>query len=206
MRRSLISILFERFFARKLWGAWRGCIEAGVIPGSGGIVFLGDSITHQARWDLMFPHSAARNFGIGGERSEHLLLRLDPMVSLRPEKIFILIGSNDVAAARSIDDICQDVETLVERLQAQLPGCPIHLQGVMPRARKMVARIRELNARYAQIAARRGLGFIDLFPAFDDGAGMLKKEFTYDAIHLTGSGYAVWRAILEPHVTGRSGS
>lgn len=200
MRRSLIGMLFERFFARKLWGAWRGCIEVAAVPGCGGIAFLGDSITHQARWDLIFPDIATRNFGIGGERSEHLLLRLDPLISIRPEKVFLLIGSNDIAAARRIEDIAADVEAIVERLQAALPGCPIHLQTVMPRARKMVERIRALNLRYQQIAARRGIGFIDLFPALDDGKGMLKKEFTYDAIHLTGAGYEVWRQLLAPHV------
>ena len=200
MARRLVSILFERLIARKLWAAWRGCIEAAAVPGCGGIAFLGDSLTHNARWELLFPDRATRNFGIGGERSEHLLLRLDPLISIRPEKMFILIGSNDLAAGRTVEEVCTDVESLLERLQSALPGCPLYLQTVIPRSRKLAERIRELNRRYAEIAARRGVPLIDLFPALDDGAGLLKKEYTYDAIHLTGAGYRVWRDILEPHI------
>lgn len=83
---KLKRVLVERLFMRKLWNAFRSGIEDTVVPGSGGVAMLGDSITHFARWELLFPDMKLRNFGIGGERSEHLLLRLEPLFALRPER------------------------------------------------------------------------------------------------------------------------
>jgi lysophospholipase L1-like esterase len=178
---------------RKPWASFRTSIEAGVIPGSGGIAFLGDSLTHVARWDLMFPGVATRNFGISGERSEHLLARLEPLVRLKPQKIFVLIGSNDLTGDVPIDEIASNVDKLLEQLRTRLPECTLYLQGVMPRARAYAERIRALNGRYAAIAQQRQLVFIDLFPLFDDGTGQLRAEYTADSLHLVGAGYAVWR-------------
>ncbi|HSW14082.1 MAG TPA: GDSL-type esterase/lipase family protein [Solimonas sp.] len=206
MKRSLLGILVERLIMRKLWSAYRDGLEVGAVPGCGGVVFLGDSLTHNGRWELMFPDSPVRNFGIGGERSEHLLTRLQPIISVQPSKIFILIGTNDLAANRTIDAISADVDTLVERLQAALPGCALHLQTLMPRKQKFAARIRQINTRYQAIATRRGIPCIDLFPAFDDGTGTLRKELTWDALHLSGRGYQVWRDLLAPHVLAGSRS
>lgn len=202
MKRNPFFVLLERVFSQKLWNAWRDAIAAAAVPGSGGVVFVGDSITHQARWDLMFPNVATRNFGISGERSEHLLLRLEPIVSIRPSQIFILIGTNDLAAKRTIDEIGADVGRVIERLQAALPDCRIHLQTVMPRAPKFAERVRALNVRYREIAARLGVELIDLFPAFEDGRGALRKELTYDAIHLLGQGYRQWQGVIAPYVGG----
>ncbi len=200
MRRSLTSMLIERLISRKLWRMWRDGLEMAAVPGSGGIVFLGDSITHNARWDLMFPNIATRNFGINGERSEHLLTRLEPIISIQPTKVFILIGTNDLAVGRTVDEISADVDGIVHRLQTALPDCTVYLQSVLPRAKKFAARIHALNARYRQIADQRGAEFIDLFPAFDDGTGTLKKELTYDVLHLMGQGYRLWHDIIESRV------
>ncbi len=184
----------------RLWVQCRTGIEAAVVPGSGGIVFLGDSLTHIGRWDLMFPDVATRNFGISGECSNHLLLRLGPIVNLRPAKLFLLIGSNDLARGRSIQQIGADVAGILDALAAALPGCKLHLQTVMPRARKFAGRVRALNALYAEIAAQRGLALIDLFPLFDDGTGKIRQEVTNDDLHLLGAGYAIWRDALAPYV------
>jgi lysophospholipase L1-like esterase len=197
---NLKQKLYEALVARKIWRAWRGAIEAAVVPGAGGIVMLGDSLTHLGRWELLFPQLRLCNFGIGGERSEHLLQRLQPVFALRPEKVFVLIGSNDLGTGRRHADIVRDVEALLAALKAGLPGCALHLQGVPPRQRKFARRIRALNAAYAEIARRQRIPFIDLYPLFDDGSGELRAALGYDRLHFSGAGYAVWREALAPYL------
>ena len=186
--------------ARKFWTAMRNGISEAVVPGSGGIAMFGDSLTHLARWDILFPGQPVCNFGIGGERSAHLLQRLEPLIRQRPDRIFILIGTNDLASGLAPAEIGANVDEILRRLRTALPECRLHLQGVMPRARKFAARIEALNVVYVELARRHGAIWIDLFPAFDDGSGQMQAGCTYDGLHLNGSGYVRWREQLMPHI------
>lgn len=195
----LSRVLTERLM-RKLWASWRSGIEDSVVPGCGGVVFLGDSITHIGRWDLLFPGVAVRNFGVSGERTVHVLTRLAPVLQVQPQKIFLLIGTNDLASGVSTAEICANVGEILDRLATQLPACRLYLQGVMPRAKKYAPAVKALNAAYRALAEPRGITFIDLFPTFDDGNGEIAAHFTYDRLHLMGAGYAAWRALLQPYI------
>lgn len=190
------------WLSRQGLAAFRSGIESAVVDGCGGTVMLGDSITHIGRWDLLFPDARLRNLGIAGERSAHLLDRLEPLIRIRAEKLFLLIGTNDVGAGITVEEIAVNVATLLDTLAARLPGCRLHLQSVMPRQRKFAPTIRQLNARYAEIAAQRGIVFIDLYPLFDDGRGEIRAELSHDRLHLTGAGYAIWRSALSPYILG----
>jgi len=196
---ALVRALTEKVLG-KTWDALRSGIADSVVPGSGGIAMFGDSITHFGRWDLLFPDARTRNFGISGERSGHLLMRLDPLVRLKPDKVFILIGTNDLASGLKPDDIASNVDSLLWQLRAALPDAALHLQGVMPRARRYADRIRVLNAAYRDLASRHSAAFIDLFPVFDDGSGELDSRCTLDRLHLHGAGYARWRDALAAYV------
>lgn len=200
--RNPLAVLLERLFMQPLWAQFRSGLEHAAVADSGGVLFLGDSITHFGRWDLMFPTIATRNFGISGERSGHLLERLAPIIGIKPHKIFILIGTNDLATKIKIDEISANVARLVDELKRALPECKIYLQTVMPRAGKFTERVKALNARYAQIAAQKNIPLIDLFPLLDDGAGVIRKEVSNDNLHLMGPGYKIWRDAIAPHVLG----
>jgi len=84
--------------------------EASVVPFRDGetVVFLGDSITHGGRyvadlqlfWSLRHPGSnvTLHNAGVSGQRANHGLVRYDwDVAALKPDRVFILFGMNDVA-------------------------------------------------------------------------------------------------------------
>lgn len=200
---KLSRAITERLF-RKTWDGWRSAISLGVQPGMGGVVFLGDSLTHMGRWELMFPRTLVRNLGIGGERTEHILKRLDPVVQIKPEKLFLLIGTNDLASGFTPAEIAANVEAILNQLARDLPSCKLHLQSALPRQKKYAERIKALNAEYQAIAARRGVSYVDLYSLLDDGTGELKAECTYDRLHLSGPGYTIWRDALRPYVEGNA--
>ena len=196
-----LKIALGELLIGKVRAAVRDQIADAAVAGAGGIAFFGDSITHFAKWDLLFPGVATRNLGIGGDRTAHLLERLEPVVAMKPDKLFLLIGTNDLNVGFTVEETAANLETLIARLRERLPACRIYLQSVMPAKRRLAQRIRALNARYREIAAKHGVPFIDLFPVFDDGTGQLRGEHTYDVLHLSGAGYIAWRDTIAPFVT-----
>ncbi|MDM4769152.1 GDSL-type esterase/lipase family protein [Solimonas sp. SE-A11] len=186
----------------KLWEQMRSTLDATAPRDCGGVLFLGDSITILGRWELLFPGLRVLNFGIPGERSEHLLARLEPVVRVRPDKLFLMIGTNDLSRGVPVPDIASNVEKILVELRRELPECRLFLQTVLPCRRKLAPQIQDLNARYAAIAASQGLSLIDLYPLFDDGSGQIRRELSNDQLHLLGPGYAIWGRAIVPAVLG----
>jgi lysophospholipase L1-like esterase len=63
---------------------------------SGINAFLGDSITNGGRWNQLFPDVRTANFGVDGDCSRHVLARLQPVIALKPARVFLMIGTNDL--------------------------------------------------------------------------------------------------------------
>lgn len=196
----MIGFLIERLVLQKLWRSWRSGINSAVVPGSGGVAFLGDSITHGGRWDLLLPTVSTRNFGISGERTDHLLTRLEPLIALQPKKLFILIGTNDLTKGVGLPTIAQNVDQLIARLKNET-SCEIYLQSVLPRAKKFAERIKSLNELYRNVADKHAVTFVNLYPLFDNGEGQLRAELTDDELHLLGPGYDIWRKAIHDLVS-----
>ena len=173
---------------------------AATVPGSGIVVFLGDSITAGGRWDLLFPEIQSRNFGVDGESSHHILARLAPVIRLKPAKLFLLIGTNDLGGGANENSIVSNVSKILDQLKTALPRCRIYLQTVLPREAGFTTRVESLNRRYVQLAQAKGVVLIDLFSLFDDGNGRLRHDLTADSLHLLSTGYEVWRAAIAPYV------
>jgi len=57
------------------------------------VVFIGDSITDGAEWEDLFPSLKIANRGIGGDRTDGVLKRLDSIYSTSASRAFIMIGS-----------------------------------------------------------------------------------------------------------------
>ena len=51
---------------------------------------------------------------------------------------------------------------------------------------------KRINDMLADLAAKRGLGLLDVFPLFADESGSLAPEDTVDGIHLTADNYLRW--------------
>jgi lysophospholipase L1-like esterase len=58
--------------------------------------------------------------------------------------------------------------------------------------------IQRLNQRIALIAQAEKVQFLDLHAEFADAQGDLREDLTTDGLHLSPTGYAMWRSQLEP--------
>ena len=62
----------------------------------GDVVFLGDSLTDEARWEELFAGLAVRNRGVPGDTTADVLARLEPIARAEPAQVFLMIGTNDL--------------------------------------------------------------------------------------------------------------
>lgn len=71
------------------------------------IIFLGNSITDGGEWSELFADLSIKNRGISGDNSAGVLNRLDEVYSRHPVKVFLLIGTNDLARNLSPDSVAK---------------------------------------------------------------------------------------------------
>lgn len=173
------------------------------------IVFLGNSITDGGEWQELFQMGNVKNRGISSDVIDGVRDRLSQVTDGHPQKIFLLIGINDVSHHLGVTKIAEKYERLVKEIRRQTPGTQLYLQSVMPinndfarykNLRGEEQTVVDLNKRILRIAEENGAVYIDLWPALADSAGKLKRGYTNDGLHLTGDGYKAWISLIEPYV------
>ena len=177
---------------------------------SSDIVFVGNSITDGCEWAELFQNRHVKNRGISGDRADWLLGRLDSILAAHPKKLFLMIGTNDLAAGRTPDEIVRDVERLIDRFQSESKWTKIYVQSILPvngdqftqypshyeHARLIVP----TNKRLEALCHEKGVTYLDVWGALADDEGRLDRRYTNDGLHLMGTGYLVWRDAIRIHV------
>jgi len=176
-----------------------------------GVLFLGDSITDgwrgkpKAIFEAAFGAHKPLNFGISGDRTQHLLWRIQngELDALKPKAAVIMIGTNNIGqkdpepAASAIAGI----QAIVAHLKKATPGTKILLLGVFPRGEKPDhphrAQIKEINDAIAKI---EGVRFLDIGPRFLQPDGSIAKEIMPDFLHLSEKGYQIWADAIKGEV------
>lgn len=173
------------------------------------IVFLGNSITDGAEWYELLGNKRIRNRGISADVTEGILLRLDAITKLKPAKIFIMIGVNDLSRNMTVNEITANYTAILERIRAESPKTIVYVESVLPvnPATGMALNhtnktdlIIELNARLKELAAEFGHTYIDLFSLMADANNHLPRKYSIDGLHLTYAAYSVWAEAIRPYV------
>ena len=174
------------------------------------IVFLGNSITDGCEWAELFNNRHIKNRGISADRLGWLLDRLDPIVNGHPKKLFLMIGTNDLAAGTPAAEVVANVRKIVERFQSESPRTKLYVQSVFPvndSFKKYAAKhgrhdadIVAVNKGLQALCAEKGIVYIDLWTLLADKNGKLRADLTNDGLHLMGEGYIVWRDAVLPYV------
>ncbi|MEP2508397.1 MAG: GH92 family glycosyl hydrolase [Reichenbachiella sp.] len=169
------------------------------------IIFLGNSITDGAEWSELFGNSNVKNRGIGGDDTDGILERLKEVTSSEPEKIFLMIGTNDLAYGKSVEYITSNYDRIIEQIKKESTNTQIYLQSVLPvddeiHPTRPNSSIRKLNDYLQQLASKEGLSFIDLSPHFESENTKLNKAYSIDGLHLNGAGYILWKDIIQPYI------
>lgn len=155
-------------------------------------MMLGDSITDEGLWDELLNNDTIQNRGISGDTTDGVLERLNPM-GKNIEKVFIMIGVNDIMRGKSVDEIYSNYLRIIQVFKEK--DIKIHIQSTLyigeSRKADFNPKVEELNKRLEKYASENKITFINLNPIFAPNK-VLKKEFTFDDLHLNGSAYKLW--------------
>jgi lysophospholipase L1-like esterase len=180
--------------------------------GDADLLFIGDSITEgwegagKDVWQQHYGNRKAMNLGIGGDRTQHVLWRLDNgnIEGLHPKLAVIMIGTNNSNRDdNTADEIADGIKAIVAKLRERLPEMKILLLGVFPRGethnpqREKIARFNEL-AR--QVADGQAVRYLDIKEKFLNEDGSISKEIMPDYLHLSPQGYEIWASSIEERV------
>ncbi len=160
------------------------------------IVMVGDSITDAAEWGDLFPEKTIANRGINGDTTAGVLDRLDSILATRADKAFIMLGINDIKRQVPSSRIISNYTNIVRMLNQS--GMTVHIQSIFyagARYKQLNPVVAEVNELLEELAEHEGLIFIDTNSALrsDD---RLDARYSFDDLHLNGSGYEVWRKLL----------
>lgn len=171
----------------------------------GGTVFVGASGVERCPLDMAFPGKAVYNRGIGGDRIEGVLERLDcTVIALAPKEIFVMVGSNDVTwpADYRKGNLRIGYERLFRALKAVAPQARIVATSLTPidkRADRLGTCIEELriaNGHMRDVAEEMGLEYIDLYAKLVSDKGLLRPGLASDGVHFSLAGYVEWFDML----------
>ncbi|MBC5828899.1 MAG: GDSL family lipase [Candidatus Eremiobacteraeota bacterium] len=164
------------------------------------LLFLGDSIIDRwttvgkAVWDEEYAPVNAANFGISGDRTQYLLWRIQngELEGLSPKLVVILIGTNNLAAAKA-EDIARAIGVIVATVRGKLPTSNVLLLGILPRGAKpgdpKRDKINTVNSRIAQLASDPMVHYLDIGKVFLNSDGAISPELMPDYLHPSAKGY-----------------
>lgn len=177
---------------------------------SSDIVFLGNSITDGGEFTEMLGDLSVKNRGINSDDILGVTERIGSIVDGKPQKIFLLIGINDISHNLSVNEMARLYENLVKIIKERTPDTELYIQSVMPinndfkRYRNLFGKgkvLKELNLSLGEIAKRYNATYIDLWDALVlPGSDKLNPDFTNDGLHLMGEGYLRWIELIKNYI------
>ncbi len=166
------------------------------------VVFFGDSITSGYKIEEFYPKNNVINSGTGGDTTEDLLERMEDVYKYNPSKVFILIGINDLNRGKSIDEILDNIQRIVNNIKTNREYTNIYIESVYPINRNVFEdkdysfnndisndTIKELNDRLSNLCKENSIQYVDVYNNLIDSEGNLKKDYTKEGLHLTDLGY-----------------
>ncbi len=194
---------------------WKNRHEAAVRMteyGRADVAFLGDSITQgwnesgDEVWDRQIAPLKAANFGFSGDRTDHVLWRLQngELIGMHPKLVVLMIGTNNIGQGGTPEQTAEGVRAVVKYLNDHLPKTRVLLLGIFPRAESPDDPYRQRVAlatdQFKSIADGRRDVFLDIGSSFLDSKGTLSPDIFPDALHPNEKGYQIWASAVTPSI------
>src|SRR4051794_32709257 len=190
------------------------------MDGNVGLLFVGDSITDGWRnfgprggrdvFEKSYRRYRPLNIGIGGDRTQHVLWRLDADEGqgINPKVAVVMIGTNNLGS-NSNEEIVAGVTKIVHALRQKLPSTKVLLLGIFPRDEKPDTqnrnRIKAINTELAKLDDDgKTVKYLDIGDKFLEPDGTLPRDpegtqhTMSDALHPNAKGYQVWADAMKP--------
>ena len=200
---------------------WRSYRELNRIARKGQILFTGSSLMEQFPVQEIAASMGCEkliyNRGIGGTTTDEFLAHVDTvLLELEPSKVFINIGTNDIAPRDDgeywQDHLLRNYEKILTILRDRLPDTEVYMMAYYPvhpdlpgapawtriafQTRSNEA-IRDTNHKLRALADRMHCHFLDCNAGITDEQGRQRAEFSQEGMHMYPAAYVeVFRALL----------
>ncbi len=176
------------------------------------LLFLGDSITDnwptlgKESWDKLAPYKPA-NFGIGGDRTEHVLWRVlnGELDGISPKVVVLNIGTNNIGDGNHADEkpewAAAGVEKIVEVIRQKLPQSKVLLLAIFSRNGKdseLNRKAIRVNQIISKLDDGKAIRYLDIGKHFLDENGETPNEIMPDKLHPYAKGYEIWFEAMRP--------
>jgi beta-glucosidase len=173
------------------------------------VLFIGDSITQgwegegKKVWSKYYASRKAVNLGIGGDRTQHVLWRLDhaPLDNVKPKAAVVMIGTNNSNAEDNTPgQIAEGVRAIVRRIRDRLPQTKILLLAIFPRGENYNSqrgKLCQVNQVLQKLDDGQQVFLLDIGHRFLNDEGLLPADVMPDYLHLTARGYQIWAESIE---------
>lgn len=173
------------------------------------VIFIGDSITHgwegagKEVWERYYAPRTAVNLGIGGDRTQHILWRLDNgnLNGLKPKAAVVMIGTNNSNGEdNTVEQIADGVTAIVQKLRTKLPDTKTLLLAIFPRSENpspQRGKILQVNQILQKLADDSHVFWVDFGHKFVTAEGVIPRDLMPDYLHLTPKAYEIWAASIE---------
>ena len=197
------------------WMARHQAMNARAQQGHIDLIYVGDSIVEgyetQGKdiWDRYYAPRHALNLGISGDRTEHVLWRLDHgnLDGLAPTLAIVMIGQNN-GGRNTADEIGAGVTAVVQQIRAKLPTTKILLLAIFPRRAKPTQErtvLAKASRIAAQLADNHTIFYLDINQIFLRPDGSIPAELMPDFEHPSAKGYRLWAEAIELTVAALMG-
>lgn len=181
------------------------------------VVFIGDSITQgwegagREVWAKYYAHRNAVNLGIGGDRTQHVLWRLDNgnLEGLKPKAAVVMIGTNNSNGEdNTVEQIADGVTAIVKRLREKLPETKVLLVAIFPRLENPApqrGKVLQVNQVLQRLGDNQQVFYVDFGYKFIDAEGLIPRSLMPDYLHLSPEAYGIWAESIEgllSHIIG----
>ena len=164
------------------------------------IIMLGDSLTDNVNWNELF-NLPIINRGIGADITEGYLHRMEFIYKLKPKKVFLNGGTNDIAFDYSVEEIFSNYKEIMRLLKEK--NITVYMQSVVFTSfSEYNIKIKKLNELLEVYCKENNIIYIDLNKKLSKNDTLI-EEYTYDGSHLTAKGYFVWREMIQEYVLNK---
>ncbi len=180
--------------------------DAAKQPPQGAVLFIGSSSIRL--WTTLatdFPGVPVINRGFGGSQLTDVAAFVPRIVTpYRPRKVIVYCGGNDINEGRTAPEVLAAYQSLVRGIHDKAPTTKIAFISIAPNPARwaQIETVRAANRLVAEWSAKDSrLSYIDVHQAMlgPDGTPMA-GIFVDDKLHMNEKGYAIWRAVVGPHL------
>ncbi len=194
------------------WTARHEGVSARLRQGDVSLLFVGDSVVQgwedngKEAWDKFYGKRKAVNLGIGGDRAQHVLWRLDHgnLDRISPKLVVLMLGG-DYGSGSTPEEIAAGTRAVVEKLRARLPRAKVLVVGILPCGPSNDDPRRQVNTKtnelISKLADNDAVHYHDIGYTFLASDRAPRKDLMPDQFHLSPLGYRALAEWLDDRVT-----